>query len=575
MPVVYIHCGMRAYVETALRVTGCLEPVFLLGDASMAPLGALPNVTFVDISRYRADAEILSLRSSYTHASSNAEAFEWFCFERVLILGRFLRERRLPRVCHLDSDCILLKPLREYPLDLSRGTWLVNNDHYHELGFSSVPAASIHAAVLDAPFCAAFETLLGQMYGTREVAQPLLLEARERLARGGAGGVSDMTLYFLLQTRADRWREHALGRLQTHDLGRVVELGGGGKATFFNNICTGEGPDSRSQFALDARTRTMALEVRGGGTFAWDTLHGERVEAFCLHFSGAAKRHLDRTWLSKHVALPSAAAPSPPPPRSPPPPPVLYVVCRFDEPLEWLAPLGAAVVVYNKGAACAPPEGMPRPVQVPNVGRESEAYLRFVLDRYDALPEIVVFSQARIDDHLAAWCRAERGPWSGGTFAPADFLRCLADAAAAHGMSPPSEVVDAHTSDPNWRHDWNRNYYGSSAFYMPGSYRGGVQRPFSAWFEQLVGEPYPRDSFVACTCGVFAVSRERIRRRSRAYYVRLLAEVSWASDPVEGHFLERSWCYIFGPPAPPLEHRPSSPRQKRDDPHDDGARCRE
>ena len=72
-----------------------------------------------------------------------------------------------------------------------------------------------------------------------------------------------------------------------------------------------------------------------------------------------------------------------------------------------------------------------------------------------------------------------------------------------------------------------------------------MQRPFSAWFEALVG-PYPRGSFVACTCGIFAVSRERIRRRERAYYERLLEEVDWAPDPVEGHFLERSWCYIFG-----------------------------
>ena len=115
-------------------------------------------------------------------------------------------------------------------------------------------------------------------------------------------------------------------------------------------------------------------------------------------------------------------------------------------------------------------------------------------------------------------------------------------------MSPPTEVVDAGTSDPNWRHDFNRDYYGTSSYYMAGSYRGSVERPFSAWFEELVGEPYPRDRFAACTCGVFAVRRERIQRRAPAYYERLLKQVNWAADPVEGHFMERSWCYIFGPP---------------------------
>jgi hypothetical protein len=43
----------------------------------------------------------------------------------------------------------------------------------------------------------------------------------------------------------------------------------------------------------------------------------------------------------------------------------------------------------------------------------------------------------------------------------------------------------------------------------------------------------------------FAVSRERIHLRSKVYYQRLLDQVSLHKSPEVGHYLERSWYYIF------------------------------
>eukprot|EP00316_Scyphosphaera_apsteinii_P016434 CAMPEP_0119304688 /NCGR_PEP_ID=MMETSP1333-20130426/5842_1 /TAXON_ID=418940 /ORGANISM="Scyphosphaera apsteinii, Strain RCC1455" /LENGTH=376 /DNA_ID=CAMNT_0007307611 /DNA_START=255 /DNA_END=1382 /DNA_ORIENTATION=- len=305
IPIVYLHCGNQPYVECAIRVTLGLQdaPIFLLGDESMASLGRLPRVTFVNLSRFRADASILKLRRHYVHHSSNPESYEWFCFERVLILGRFMREWGLQRIFHLDSDCVLLKPLSEYPLTLHTG--LINNDFYHLLGFSSVPSASIHAAVLDVDFCDIFERLIGDVYVKRENGPiwALLYDARRRLEGGGAGGVSDMSFYFMMQKRDDEWKQKTLGLVRTSNLGAVVETAGG-PATFMNNIGTGEGPDGQEQFVVDTRTRLMKIECRQGKHVVYDRIHERWVELFCAHFSGSAKYCLSREWLEQHLLLP-------------------------------------------------------------------------------------------------------------------------------------------------------------------------------------------------------------------------------------------------------------------------------
>ena len=127
------------------------RPIVILGDASLAPLAEIRGVELVDVTDWRRDPGIERLRRAYVHRSSNGVEFEWFCFERVLLLRRFLAARNLERCFHLDSDCILLQPLSRFPLHLHK-VWLVNNDFYHLHGFSPLPSASIHAALLDAAF---------------------------------------------------------------------------------------------------------------------------------------------------------------------------------------------------------------------------------------------------------------------------------------------------------------------------------------------------------------------------------------------------------------------------------------
>ena len=226
-----------------------------------------------------------------------------------------------------------------------------------------------------------------------------------------------------------------------------------------------------------------------------------------------------------------------------------FVIARYDEPLGWLSELEpAAVTVYNKGdSPCGGGGARFAEVRCPNVGREGEAYLRHILDRYESLPTVTVFAQADITDHLAAWT-AFGTRWGGARFrTKGDFLRHLAAQAAAEGISEPTEVFPCDTSDHNWRLDWNRDHLGREGeWFMADSYRGGRRRAFVDWFEAHVAAPPAAGDFSVCSCGIFAVRRDRILARPRAYYEALRSEVGWHPDPAEGHFLERAWWYVFG-----------------------------
>ena len=64
------------------------------------------------------------------------------------------------------------------------------------------------------------------------------------------------------------------------------------------------------------------------------------------------------------------------------------VIAKYKEDISWLKDLKCKYVVYDKSK------------DIPNIGREAETYLRYIIERYDSLPEYVLFLQGYPFDHL-------------------------------------------------------------------------------------------------------------------------------------------------------------------------------
>ena len=80
---------------------------------------------------------------------------------------------------------------------------------------------------------------------------------------------------------------------------------------------------------------------------------------------------------------------------------ISMVICRFKEELGWLQhiPKEINIYVFNKNKDDIAVENATVYNKCQNIGRESEVYLRYILQEYNNLPDIVIFTQGYPQEH--------------------------------------------------------------------------------------------------------------------------------------------------------------------------------
>lgn len=200
------------------------------------------------------------------------------------------------------------------------------------------------------------------------------------------------------------------------------------------------------------------------------------------------------------------------------------VVARFCENLDWLAPLMHRAYVYNKGIP-----NDKATVQLPNIGREAHTYLTHIVSFYDTLAPVTVFIQGAIADHASSIKH----------MTPLAFIETAVTEAAEFGVSQNYATVEVPS--PYFHPTYRIKEYANHRI------RPAIQN-FGDWFCNTLRTPsLPNPGYVYWNA-IFAVRRDRIHSRPRAFYEGLLAQVSDCNSPEEAHYLERTWYYIFASP---------------------------
>jgi len=201
----------------------------------------------------------------------------------------------------------------------------------------------------------------------------------------------------------------------------------------------------------------------------------------------------------------------------------IFVISRYNENIDWLKNEMNRCIIYNKGQ----PLLVQNEIIVENKGRESETYLRFIIEHYNKLPDVIVFTQARIDDHIGK--------------NDVQYLLTMKDYAMKHGKTKPYMHSQTKFNMHCWDKSWN---YTNKSFYLKENYKNNKPVLFYNWFTKYINSEYP-DPIYIYRNGIFAVRKEFILKKSIDYYKELLLEVNHHINPAEGHFFERSWYYIF------------------------------
>jgi hypothetical protein len=210
----------------------------------------------------------------------------------------------------------------------------------------------------------------------------------------------------------------------------------------------------------------------------------------------------------------------------------LVIPCTSTEDTSWVSTLPGWLNITPKiyhvppHGALVPPGALSVAI---NKGNEAMAYLTYIIDHYDALPDLVVFTHASYNQwhnnelHMFAtplmlrefnYRRAKRLGYAN--------LRC--------GWKPGCPAwIKPHTNEYN--NDKGEEFY------------------FKRAFEKLFpGTEVPEVVAAAC-CAQFVVTKEKVRGNTREEYVRWrewLVETEIV-DRYSGRIMEYLWHYIFSP----------------------------
>ncbi len=100
------------------------------------------------------------------------------------------------------------------------------------------------------------------------------------------------------------------------------------------------------------------------------------------------------------------------------------VISRYNESLDWLKQLNINFTIYNKGRD----DINFNYINAPNQGREADTYIRYIIDNYDNLPEIIIFSQGYPFDHAPEFLqKIKTKAFDGIEFLGNQYFCCLPD----------------------------------------------------------------------------------------------------------------------------------------------------
>jgi len=216
------------------------------------------------------------------------------------------------------------------------------------------------------------------------------------------------------------------------------------------------------------------------------------------------------------------------------------VVASYDAPLDWIEPQlaklpGARLHLYCKGNSTDP-----RCIPMENVGTEEYAFLVHILRHYNDLADITIFTKDNMVDTGYYKPTALESLNTITSKLEDTETRNTFQGFLANVWFPFTEKFDAF------------KYHSSSSDGKVKMLCRPSLSPYGPWYKRFINPDDTNYTRMYCTAasmhGIFAVSRDRIRRIPRARFVDLLEEVEFCRGHnafTAGHYMERSWAPLF------------------------------
>ena len=201
------------------------------------------------------------------------------------------------------------------------------------------------------------------------------------------------------------------------------------------------------------------------------------------------------------------------------------IIARYKENLDWLNNYrDFKIIVYNKGNKLKENNFL-KIENLENLGRESHTWLYHIVNNYYQLNDINIFLQGKIDD---LDCMSYLNPNQ-----YLENINKYGFSVSRYGLLGPFHWTWNVGVDKDIRYKklWENKEISRS----------------NIGFRHFAKQLFPNIPLFVATSygGCFAVKKEMILQHNIIFYKNLLNILSKSKNPIEGHYMERLWCYIF------------------------------
>ncbi|KAL8998650.1 MAG: hypothetical protein Q9169_002310 [Polycauliona sp. 2 TL-2023] len=209
------------------------------------------------------------------------------------------------------------------------------------------------------------------------------------------------------------------------------------------------------------------------------------------------------------------------------------VVSHYNEDLTWLEPHRTECSIYSKGGEDNAPQPPFTFIPLPNIGREGHTFLHHIVNRYENFPDVTLFVQGRIDDHV-------------------DMT--LTEMKAKAMTTVPGQVTTYPFRELELFEHWEGipwEKYPCWKRWSSMAMQKMSETPLEL-FQKYISESDQMPIAIGFAPGaIFAVRKETIMQHSKAFYERLLQKMFLGEmahvNPETGHYMERFWLALFNP----------------------------
>ena len=215
------------------------------------------------------------------------------------------------------------------------------------------------------------------------------------------------------------------------------------------------------------------------------------------------------------------------------------VIAHYKEDLDWmnnfdLFPFDVTIYMkYHKELVT----NDYRCISLPNIGRCDHTYIYHIVENYDNLANIILFTPCGLSDIPI---KLNKFKFIYNNYAKATTYGIVSDG-----------LIKSYLYDftlDNWKsitpNNQNKETYDYST--CPTCLVPASIRPYGKWAKTFLNLDIVRGvNYTWCANGIFAVSKESILRYPKAFYERILQELSTGDNIEAGHYVERSYIQLF------------------------------